>query len=420
MSSFTEFSSRFRAFVGALRSTHEPESRNWDDDRRMTATACTRRAFLSGALLLPGFFTQTSSARHIGSVPLGAPGAPAPPFGRLLGDGLDARLFTDLSQLGDPRQEPDDRGTAQPPVTPTDRFFIRTAAPSNLPAADPWTIHVDGLVRSPDALDLRDLQSSSSSSRVLLECSGNADPLNYGLLSTADWEGVPIAALLDRVQPSSDSYRILVSGIDDTSRQWRTSIAGASWIFSRDDLAHAMLAVRMNGAPLPRDHGAPVRLIVPGWYGCTCIKWVDRIELVADAAAATSQMREFAARTHQPQGAALARDFIPATIDTAAMPVRVDKWIVSGRPEYRVTGIVWGGSKPTNALSIRFRSGEPWTRVQNCPMPASTLTWSLWTHTWQPAEPGRYQIVLRVDDPSIRTRRLDVFFYVREIEIDEI
>ena len=53
-------------------------------------------------------------------------------------------------------------------------------------------------------------------------------------------------------------------------------------------------------------------------------------------------------------------------------------------------------------------------------MPASTLTWSLWSHVWQPAEPGRYQIVLRVNDPSIRTRRLDIFFYVREIEIDEI
>jgi hypothetical protein len=53
-------------------------------------------------------------------------------------------------------------------------------------------------------------------------------------------------------------------------------------------------------------------------------------------------------------------------------------------------------------------------------MPASTLTWSLWSHVWRPAAPGRYQIVLRVDDPKIRTRRLDIFFYVREIQIDEI
>ena len=80
----------------------------------------------------------------------------------------------------------------------------------------------------------------------------------------------------------------------------------------------------------------------------------------------------------------------------------------------------WGGSKPTNALSIRFKSGQPWVRVENCPLPESTLTWSLWTHTWRPESPGRYQIVLRVDDPIIRTRRLDVFFYVREVAIDEV
>ena len=154
-------------------------------------------------------------------------------------------------------------------------------------------------------------------------------------------------------------------------------------------------------------------------------------------------MQEFAARTHQPfdpreverslrpartrpfdspDGTASlrARDFVPAVIDTAAMPVRVEKWLVDGRVAYRITGIVWGGAKPTRALSIRFKANLPWTPVENCPLPASTLTWSLWSHTWRPEAPGRYQIVLRVTDPAIRTSRLDLFFYVREIEIDEI
>jgi len=387
----------------------------------------SRRAFLAAALLAPAAWHQPprSAARHVGAIPLGAPGAISPPFGRLLGDGLDARLFTDLSQLVDPSSFASQQSALShqqlSPVTPTDRFFVRTASPSALPAVEAWTLRVDGLVKTPVDVPLRDLETRVGAPlRVLLECSGNADPLNYGLLSAADWEGIPVAAVLDRVQPSAPQTRVLVSGVDDDSRQWRTSIAGASWIFSRDDLSRAILAVRMNGAPLPRDHGAPVRLIVPGWYGCSCIKWVNAIELVADAAAATSQMREFAGRTHQPAGAMLARDFIAATIDTAAMPVRVDKWMVDGRPEYRVTGIVWGGTTPTNALSIRFRSGGAWTRVEHCPLPDSTLTWSLWTHTWRPTEPGRYQIVLRVDDPKVRTRRLDVFFYVREVQIDEV
>ena len=373
-----------------------------------------RRDFLSATLLLPTLARQTSESRLIGDAPLVAPGVSAPPFGRLLGDGLDARLFTDLSAVRNSQS-----------AIRNEEFFVRTAAPKALPAA--WSLTVSGLVQAPASLALRDLEPLvSTSGRFLMECSGNSDPSNFGLISTADWEGVPLAALLDRIKPSSGASRVMVSGVDDMSATPRTSVPGASWIFTRDELQRAMLAVRMNGAPLPRDHGFPVRLIVPGWYGCSCIKWVDRIELVPDEAPATTQMQEFAARTHQDIGQLrahtppLARDFVPAVIDTAAMPVRVEKWRVDGRLEYRITGIIWGGSKPTNALSIRFKSGGPWARVEHCPLPTSTLTWSLWTHTWRPDAPGRYEIVLRVDDQSIRARRLDLFFYVREITIEEV
>ena len=384
----------------------------------MMPVSVTRRDFLSGALLLPTLFTQTSSARLIAAVPLGAPGgAGMPPFGRLLGAGLDARQFTDLALLAE-------SGVTNHPsalLTPTDRFFIRTAAPAALPPADRWALRVGGLVHAPVDLDLPALEPQArQGGRYLIECSGNSDQATYGLMSAADWEGVPLGAVLDRVRPAVGSSRVLVSGVDDEGSRPVTSVPGASWIFSRDDLQRALLAVRMNGAPLPRHHGFPIRLVVPGWYGCSCIKWVDRIELVRDEAPATTQMREFAARTHQSPGAALARDFTPAVIDTAAMPVRAEKWLIDGRLAYRLTGIVWGGAKPTNALSIRFRSGQPWVKVDDCPLPASTLTWSPWTHTWRPEAPGRYQIVLRVDDPSIRTRRLDIFFYVREIQIDEV
>ena len=398
----------------------------------MSSLSLTRRQFLSAALLAPAFARQTPhGARFISTVPLGNPGGLSPPpFGRLLGSGLDARLFTDLTRLGGSAGNPQSPVRTPPSaiggsstaslVTPNDRFFVRTACPSPLPPADAWSIRIGGLVEESREVRLGDLEPHiAPGGRYLIECSGNADQSNYGLMSTADWDGVPLATVLDRVRPSASAYRVLISGLDPAAPS-RTSVAGASWIFSRDDLQRALLAGRMNGAPLPRDHGAPVRLVVPGWYGCACIKWIDRIELVADQAAATPQMREYAARTHQDPRASLARDFTPASIDTAAMPVHVEKWLIDGRMAYRIAGIIWGGSKPTGALSIRFRSGQRWVPVDDCPVPASTLTWSLWSHTWRPDAPGRYQIVLRVDDPTIRTRRLDVFFYVREIEIDEV
>ena len=372
----------------------------------------TRRDFLAAALAVPTALLQ-SGARYLGNVPLGVTGgASPPPFGRLLNAGLDARLFTDLSTLS--------ADTPESLVTPTSRFFVRTATPRAL-RAEGWKLAIAGNAASPLDLDVRALESATErGGRYLVECSGNVDQSNYGLLSSADWDGVPLARLLERVRPIADANRVLVSGVDDEASAAGTSVPGASWIFARADLERALLATRMNGEPLPADHGAPVRLIVPGWYGCACIKWVNRIELVDDAAPATAQMREFAARTHQSALPALARDYKAAEIDTAAMPIRVEKWTTNGRVLYRIAGIIWGGSKPTNALSIRFKSGAPWVRVDHCPMPESTLTWSVWTHTWRPEAPGRYQIVLKVDDPSIRTRRLDVFFYVREVDIEEI
>ena len=388
----------------------------------------TRRDFLSSALLLPALARQTSAARLIGTIPLVAPGTSAPPFGRLLGNGLDARLFTDLSRLGaESALKSAIRNPQSAMLTAADEFFVRTAYPRTLRETDPWTLRIGGLIEKAVELNLRDLDRQvTSGGRYLLECSGNSDPSNFGLISTADWEGVPLSALLERAKPSASAYRVLISGVDEEGAVSRTSAPGASWIFSRDDLPRALLATRMNGAPLTRDHGFPVRLIVPGWYGCACIKWVDRIDLVPEDAAATVQMQEFAARTHQDiarlrtHTPPLARDFVPAAIDTAAMPVRVEQWLANGRLEYRITGIIWGGTTPTSALSIRFKANQPWVKVDTCPAPASTLTWSLWSHTWRPDAPGSYQIVCKVTDPSIRTRRLDLFFYVREIEIDEV
>ena len=97
--------------------------------------------------------------------------------------------------------------------------------------------------------------------------------------------------------PKSQASRVLVTGFDQYATKSMTSVPGASWVFSIGDLnaAGAFLATEMNGKPLRADHGAPIRLVVPGSYGCACIKWVTAISFVNDAAEATSQMQEYAA-----------------------------------------------------------------------------------------------------------------------------
>jgi DMSO/TMAO reductase YedYZ molybdopterin-dependent catalytic subunit len=355
--------------------------------------------------------SDLTGGRLVATLRLDLPAAARVPLETRVGAGLDGRLFTDLSRL-----------MPATLVTPNDSFFIRTASPRQLPPANQWSISVGGLVRNPVKLTLGALEPDVRPAGVhLLECSGNAPP-TFGLMSAAQWDGVPLAAILDRGARLDGATHAIVSGLDDVDSLSSTSLPGASWVFALEDLerAGAFLATRMNGQALARDHGGPARLVVPGWYGCVCIKWVTEIALLNGEAAATSQMREFAARTHQNGVPARAADFAAATMDLAAMPVRVEKWSVDGRVVYRVVGILWGGSKPSNDLMIRFKSNQPFVAVSDCPMPASTATWSLWSHVWRPEAPGRYQIALRLNDRAVRTRRLDLYFYIREISIDDV
>ena len=379
------------------------------------ATAGAALAFERWAGAQP--LRPVANGRLDGVMPLGRfDGRPTPPLHTLLGAGLDARQFTDLSAL--------DAGSL---LTPTEHFYIRTAHPPSLPAAATWRAALGGLVAREQALDVRALLSDARDTGThLMECAGNADPANFGLLSAATWSGLPMASVLDRVQRLPDARRIRVTGIDDEQRASVTSNPGASWVFTPAELERtgAFLATGMNGAPLTVDHGAPVRLVVPNYYGCSCIKWVSRIDWVTDDEPATSQMMEFSARTHQTGVPRLARDYEPPVIDLAAAPIRVERWMVTrgGRERvvYRVVGIRWGGSAREAPLTIRLRSREPFVPVTNCPSTDNPTTWSLWSHEWTPDAAGRYQIALSTLDRTTRVRRLELYYYTREVDIDRV
>ena len=252
------------------------------------------------------------------------------------------------------------RLTPENPVTPADKFFIRTRASKLLDTSNPWTIHVAGLIEKPIAISAEALAKKARPMGIhLMECSGNTRSARFGMMSIAAWDGVPLQEILETAKPQESGVRVLVSGFDRYQEESMTSEPGASWIFRPDQLflSKAFLATKMNGQPLRADHGAPVRLVVPGWYGCVCVKWVNQIDFVSDDAPATSQMQEYAGRTMQMGVPSLARDYQPAVVDIAAMPTRIEKWLVGGKIRYHVTGIQWGGlaPEPGNGNTIRCR-----------------------------------------------------------------
>ena len=333
------------------------------------------------------------------------------PAGMQIGEELDGRLYTDLSRVSAGRL-----------VTPVSEFYVRTATSRLLPSSSRWGITVHGRTGQTTQLGLGTLRNAARPMGThLMECAGNVRLTRFGLISVADWSGVAIGEVLDRAKVNAGSSWVEISGFDEYAGQSASSIPGASWIFPVEALrdAHAFLATGMNGQLLTPNHGAPVRLVVPGWYGCSCIKWVNRIALVGEDAEATSQMREYAVRTLQQGVPQMARDFEAATVDSAAMPVRIEKWLADGRLRYRVVGILWGGSEVVRSLRIRFNPDEEYVLVQEFRQ-GKTDPWTIWAHTWIPRAPGQYTLRLAITDPPVRTRKLNLGLYDRSVNISEI
>lgn len=393
----------------------------------------TRREFLGAGAVVAGLaVTHAEASRSVWAaaqraacaeppvgelvrtLPLYGPGAADVPLGPLFGEGLDARRYTDLTTL-----------SAERMVTPTTEMFVRTAAPAGLPRdSGEWSIALhdrEGERRATvSAADL--VREATPQGTHVIECAGNSNPQNFGLMSAVGWDGVPLSSVLARTTRPAGATGVLVSGRDHETSPSPQSLPGASWILPLDalDRLEPFLAVRINGEPLTADHGAPVRLVVPGWYGCSWIKWVDRLQWVGDDARPTTQMLEFAFRTHQDGIPPLAREYLAPEIDLAAMPVRVEQRHVEGKTEYRVIGIAWGGARPTDQLVLRFGSRDAGVSVPVCAPTERGRTWALWAYRWRPAESGYYDLTLKAADPSVRTRRLDLSFYVRRVRIDEI
>lgn len=340
------------------------------------------------------------------------------PLAEPFGAGLDGRLITDLTTLTDDALE-----------TPTARFYVRTRASSLLDLRDrdavrgAWRVALGGDVDAPRDVPLAEILAQSAPlGATVMECSGNAAAADFGLMSAARWAGVPLARVVATARPRASATRVLVSGFDRYATTSARSRPGASWVFSRDELGDdgPWLVTAMNGEALPDDHGFPLRLIVPGWYGCASIKWVDAVQLVADDVAATDHMQEFASRTGQEGVPTLAREYRPAVMDPAAMPVRVERWRVGGRVVHRVVGVAWGGARPVDALEISFDGGIRYERVTGCVARTSSRSWGLWTHAWRPTETGRYIVRLRVPDRAVTQRRLDAGYYARTVEITSV
>ena len=189
-------------------------------------TRKTRREFIAASLktAAAGFLTfppALPQGQLLGTVPFVDEGDTAP--GLLHGSGLGGRLVLELSTLIEDTL-----------VTPNEHFFTRTALPDQLGQIVPWELSVSGLVERPARISLKDiLAEEEPMGRRLLECAGNGRHRRFGLMSAAEWSGVRMSKLLERLEIARTATRVLVSGFDGHSRPYPGSRAGASSVFRR-------------------------------------------------------------------------------------------------------------------------------------------------------------------------------------------
>lgn len=320
------------------------------------------------------------------------------------GEGLDARRSVDLSTL-----------EADALVLPAERFYLRTGVPLDRPEPEVYAIRLTGCVAEEREVLLDEILPLVRPMGVLhWECSGNGEGSRFGLMSAGDFAGVPLAEVLALASALPEATAVRISGHDEHPAS-EGSDPGASWVFRPDELAEAWLVTHEDGEPVPLDHGHPVRLVVPGWYGCCNLKWVEEIAWVGDDEPATPQMQEFASRTHQDGVPALARDYAPAEIGVSALVVRVEEWDVDGDRVLVAVGVVWGGKREPAALRL-WMDSQDLGPVEVCRRD-SPATWGLWSMALPPGASGEVVLRCEIDDAELAAPRLEDRYYDRVFDL---
>lgn len=291
------------------------------------------------------------------------------------------------------------------PITPNADFFVfhQTTAPQV--DVSKWSLEIGGFVERPGKFTMEELTGGGESLReieVTIECSGNVpykETMN-GQISNARWSGISLASLLKRCGIRSEAREAVFFGADedrDAAGGYRGPHARS--VFAQDALdPDAILATKMNGVPLPPDHGFPMRVILPGWYGMAQIKWLTRIEVIDRRYEGPHMSRNYHSLHAIPAGGSE-----PVIIETSISRTRLKSVVarVTRRRrgnawDYRIAGAAWGGLSPIERVEVCVDKG-PW-KVARIDERRGKDAWLLWSYEWQEATPGRHTLISRAID----------------------
>ncbi|RKR90165.1 DMSO/TMAO reductase YedYZ molybdopterin-dependent catalytic subunit [Micromonospora pisi] len=336
-----------------------PEPGGEERRRFLTGVAVTFGAAAVGGFGGRWLGTRRGVSDARAAVTLPTPASPAAP--------VPAGADLDLTQLA--------------PYTTPNRQFYRIDTALVVPQVDPgkWKLRIHGRVRNPITLTYADLLARPLIERdITLACVSNE--VGGDLIGNARWLGVPLADLLEQAGPLDDADQVVGRSADGWTCGTPTSVLR--------DGRDAMLAIGMNGEPLPVEHGFPARVVVPGLYGyVSACKWVVELEL--------TRFADFDAywvpRGWAPEG-----------------PIKTQSRIDTPRPRNRpaagpvtVAGVAWAQHRGIKQVEVQV-DGEPWQPATLAPT-ASIDTWVQWSWRWE-ATPGEHTLRVRATDATGATQ----------------
>jgi len=303
-------------------------------------------------------------------------------------------------------------------VTATEQFYVRSHFPVPVLDAGSFRLTVGGAVEKPIELSMEELLDLPAVTRAAtLECAGNGrvflEPRAQGVqwelgaVGTAEWTGVPLDAVLRRAGLRAEVREIVLEGADRGVTE-SNGTRGSEIAYARgvcvEDSERVVLAYAMNGEPLSREHGFPLRAIVPGHYAMASVKWLTRIHAVTEPFQGYFQTEDYAYweeaarnRVRRPLRAMMLKSSI-------ARPAAGS--IVKAGEVVTVAGAAWSGGAPVECVDVSTDGGTTWAAAEMLD-PAEPGVWRRWQYAWRVPGAGEYTLLSRATDARGKVQPLE-------------
>ena len=294
------------------------------------------------------------------------------------------------------------------PITPTGMHYLLIHFDIPHVDAAQWRLTVGGLVAKPLTLTLDDVkQRPAVTLPVTMECAGNgralldprpsSQPWLLEAISTAEWTGTPLRGLLDEAGVGGDAVEILFTGLDRGVQGGEVQYYQRSLSVEEARREEVLLAYAMNGAPLEPQHGYPLRLLVPGWYGMTSVKWLGRIEAIGERFQGYQMVGSYRnTQSSDDPGEAVTLIKVRALMIPPGIPDFLTRARVVEAGPVPLAGRAWAGRRDVSRVEVSVDGGATWSDAR-LGEPVARYAWREWSYDWL-ATPGRHTLCVRATD----------------------